>query len=73
MSDAIRLSACRSSANALETVGPNEVIQIPGGLPHEVRTLEDAVVIDVFNPVRQDWIDGTDTYFQRRTVPFATK
>jgi quercetin dioxygenase-like cupin family protein len=51
--------------NALETVSANEVIQIPGGLPHEVRTIEDALVIDVFNPIRQDWIDGTDTYFQR--------
>jgi len=46
-------------------VRAGEVIQLPGGLPHEVEVLEDAVVVDVFSPVRQDWIDGTDTYFKR--------
>jgi quercetin dioxygenase-like cupin family protein len=46
-------------------VGPGEMMQIPGGVPHEVVVVEDAVVIDVFNPIRQDWIDGTDTYFNR--------
>ena len=47
-------------------VGAGEVMQIPGGVPHEVAVLEDTVVIDVFSPVRQDWLDGTDTYFTRR-------
>jgi len=46
-------------------VGAGEVFQIPGGLPHEVEVLETAFVIDVFSPIRQDWLDGTDTYFQR--------
>ena len=44
-------------------VGPAELMQIPGGLAHEVEVLEDTVVIDVFSPVRQDWIDKTDYYF----------
>jgi quercetin dioxygenase-like cupin family protein len=44
-------------------VGPDEVMQIPADVPHEVAVLEDAVVIDVFNPIRQDWLDKTDTYF----------
>jgi quercetin dioxygenase-like cupin family protein len=42
------------------------VMQIPGGIAHAVTVLEDTVVIDVFSPVRQDWIDGTDTYFTRK-------
>jgi quercetin dioxygenase-like cupin family protein len=46
-------------------LGPNEVMRIPGGVPHEVAVLEDCIVIDVFQPVRQDWLDGTDTYFGR--------
>lgn len=46
-------------------VGPGEVMQIPGGVPHEVAVLEDCLVMDVFTPVRQDWIDGTDSYFRR--------
>ena len=47
-------------------VGAGEVMQIPGGIAHEVTVLEDTVVMDIFSPVRQDWIDGTDTYFTRR-------
>lgn len=46
-------------------VGPNEVMQIPGGVPHEVAVLEHCLVMDVFSPVRQDWLDGTDTYFKQ--------
>jgi quercetin dioxygenase-like cupin family protein len=42
-----------------------DVVQIPSGLAHEVQVLEDSFVVDVFAPVRQDWIDKTDTYFQR--------
>lgn len=47
-------------------VDAGEVMQIPGGISHEVTVLEDTVVMDVFSPVRQDWIDGTDTYFRDR-------
>ena len=47
-------------------VGAGEVLQIPGGLAHEVEVIEDTVVIDVFSPVRQDWIDKTDDYFRQR-------
>jgi unsaturated pyranuronate lyase len=39
------------------------VLHIPSGVPHGVTVLEPSEVIDVFSPVRQDWIDGTDTYF----------
>ena len=47
------------------TVRGGEVMQIPGNVAHEVEVLEDAMVMDVFSPVRQDWIDKTDTYFRR--------
>lgn len=46
-------------------VQAGEVLQIPGGIDHEVEVLEDTVVIDIFSPVRRDWLDKTDTYFQR--------
>ena len=46
-------------------VKTGEVMQIPANVPHEVEVLEDAVAIDVFSPVRQDWIDKTDSYFRR--------
>ena len=46
-------------------VRAGELIQIPANVPHGIEVLEDAVAIDVFSPVRQDWIDKTDTYFKR--------
>ena len=46
-------------------VKAGEVMQIPGNVAHEVEVLEDTLAIDVFNPVRQDWIDRTDSYFKR--------
>jgi quercetin dioxygenase-like cupin family protein len=41
-----------------------DVVRIPGDAPHAVAVLEDAIVIDVFSPVRQDWVDKTDDYFR---------
>ena len=46
-------------------VRAGELLQIPPQVPHGVEVLEDAHVIDIFSPIRQDWIDGTDTYFKR--------
>ena len=46
-------------------VRAGEVMQIPGNVAHEVEVLEDTLAVDVFSPVRQDWIDKTDTYFKR--------
>jgi quercetin dioxygenase-like cupin family protein len=46
-------------------VRAGEVMQIPGNVPHEVEVLEDTLAVDVFSPIRQDWIDKTDTYFKR--------
>jgi quercetin dioxygenase-like cupin family protein len=42
-----------------------DVLQIPSWIEHEVEVLQDSSVIDVFSPVRQDWIDRTDDYFRR--------
>jgi quercetin dioxygenase-like cupin family protein len=46
-------------------VRAGEVLQIPRGVPHEVEVMEDTLAMDVFSPVRQDWIDKTDSYFGR--------
>jgi quercetin dioxygenase-like cupin family protein len=49
-----------------QIVRAGEVLHIPSNVPHEARALEDTLDVDVFNPPRQDWLDGTDTYFQRK-------
>ena len=45
-------------------VRAGEVLQIPSWLEHAAEVLEDSVAIDVFSPVRQDWVDKTDHYFR---------
>lgn len=44
-------------------VRAGEVLHIPSGVPHRAEALEDTVDLDVFCPPRQDWLDGTDSYF----------
>jgi quercetin dioxygenase-like cupin family protein len=47
------------------TVRQNEILHIPSGMPHEATALEETFEIDVFSPIRQDWLDHTDDYFHR--------
>jgi quercetin dioxygenase-like cupin family protein len=47
-------------------VRAGEVLHIPSNVPHEARALEDTLDVDVFSPPRQDWLDGTDSYFHRK-------
>lgn len=46
-------------------VRSGEVLVIPSQVPHKAEALEDTLDVDVFCPPRQDWLDGTDTYFHR--------
>lgn len=45
-------------------VRAGEVLCIPPHVPHEALAIEDTVDLDVFNPPRQDWIEGTDAYLR---------
>jgi len=47
-------------------IAAGAALQIPGGAPHEVISLEDSFAIDVFSPPRQDWIAGADSYLRGR-------
>ena len=47
------------------TVRAGEVLHLPSNLPHEAHALEDTLDVDIFNPPRQDWLDGTDSYFRK--------
>src|ERR1700734_3468866 len=47
------------------TVSAGEVLCIPPHMPHEAVALEDTVDLDIFNPPRQDWIDGSDAYLRQ--------
>jgi quercetin dioxygenase-like cupin family protein len=45
-------------------VRSGDILTIPPDVPHEVVALEDSVALDIFNPPRQDWIDGDDAYLR---------
>ena len=47
-------------------VRAGEVLVIPSNVPHRAEALEDTLDVDVFDPPRQDWLNGTDTYFHRK-------
>ncbi len=40
-----------------------QVLVLPANVPHKAEALEDTLDLDVFCPPRQDWLDGTDSYF----------
>ena len=41
------------------TVREGEVLHVPSGVPHQAEALEDTLELDVFSPIRQDWLrDG---------------
>lgn len=47
-------------------VRAGEVLHIPPGVPHGAVALEESLSIDIFDPPRQDWLDGTDAYLRRQ-------
>jgi quercetin dioxygenase-like cupin family protein len=46
-------------------VRDGEVLHIPSWVPHQAEALEDTFELDLFSPIRQDWLDKTDDYFRR--------
>jgi quercetin dioxygenase-like cupin family protein len=39
-------------------VREGEVLHIPSGTPHQAEALEDTFELDVFSPIRADWVTG---------------
>lgn len=37
-------------------VREGEVLHIPSGMPHQAEALEDTFELDVFSPIRTDWL-----------------
>jgi quercetin dioxygenase-like cupin family protein len=45
------------------TVREGEVLHIPSWVEHQAEALDDTFELDLFSPIRQDWLDHTDSYF----------
>ena len=49
-------------------VRSGEVLHLPSNVVHKAQALEDTFDVDVFSPPRQDWLDGTDSYFHDKAT-----
>jgi quercetin dioxygenase-like cupin family protein len=47
-------------------VREGEVLHIPSWVEHQAEALDDTFELDLFAPIRQDWLDHTDSYFHRK-------
>ena len=46
-------------------VRKGEVLRIPSNVPHRAVALEDTLDLDVFSPIRADWLTKDDAYLRR--------
>lgn len=46
-------------------VSAGEVLRIPSQVPHRAVALEDTLDLDIFSPIRTDWLTGQDDYLRR--------
>jgi len=47
-------------------VREGEVLVIPSNIRHRAEALVDTLDVDVFDPPRQDWLDGSDAYLREK-------
>jgi quercetin dioxygenase-like cupin family protein len=43
-----------------------EMVHVPPNVPHGNVALEDTVIIELFSPIRSDWITGDDSYLRQK-------
>jgi quercetin dioxygenase-like cupin family protein len=46
-------------------VSAGQVLRIPSNVPHSAVALEDSLSLDIFSPIRTDWLTGQDDYLRR--------
>jgi quercetin dioxygenase-like cupin family protein len=45
-------------------VAKGEVLRIPSNVPHSALALEDTLDLDIFSPIRHDWLKKDDAYLR---------
>ena len=48
------------------TVREGEVLHIPSGIEHSAVALEETLDVDIFSPIREDWLTGKDDYLRKQ-------
>src|ERR1051325_936628 len=46
-------------------VSRGQVLRIPSNVPHRAVALEDTLDLDIFSPIRKDWLIKDDQYLRR--------
>ncbi len=46
-------------------VAKGQVLRIPSNVPHRAVALEDTLDLDIFSPIRHDWLSKDDAYLRR--------
>jgi quercetin dioxygenase-like cupin family protein len=54
-------------------VRKGEVLHIPSNVPHRAVALEDTLDLDIFAPIRIDWLTKDDSYLRRGERESATE
>ena len=49
----------------VKVTGEGEVLHIPSNVPHSAVAIEDTVDLDIFSPIRTDWLTRQDEYLRR--------
>ena len=47
------------------TLKEGQVLHIPSGVEHSAVALEDTLDMDIFSPIRMDWLTGKDSYLRK--------
>ena len=45
-------------------VSAGQVLRIPSNVPHQAVALADTLDLDIFSPIREDWLSGRDDYLR---------
>lgn len=45
---------------------PGDVLVIPSNVPHSARAVADYFGLDIFSPIRMDWLTGQDDYLRKK-------
>jgi len=43
-----------------------DMLAVAPDVPHGNEALEDTIIVEIFSPVRQDWITGDDSYLRQK-------
>jgi len=47
-------------------VEKGQVLVVPSGVEHSALAVEETITLDIFSPIREDWLTGQDSYLRRK-------